>query len=361
MWLGQERNRLRAIGNRELTGANILLGCAAMARIAQALPESDFSIQRYSTRKLPERERVAYWRDCFGRGVVKSDIEIDSDLVFHAEAELLVWPQLRALWSRETAMKYSRSQTQAADGEDTFVLIVRRGGISTLSQRGREVTLQAGDAAGFLSADPAAAAVSEVDALSLSIPREALAPLVDDLNSKALKLIPGQCEALQLLTSYAEILRETALPMAPELRHLVSTHIHDLVAMALGTTRDGAAIAENRGLRAARLKAIKADILARLGNPGLTVGSVALRQRVTPRYVHMILESEGVTFSEFVLGKRLQRAYRMLTNPRFRPMTISTIAFAVGFGDLSYFNHTFRRRFGATPSEVRLGAAQATF
>jgi AraC-like DNA-binding protein len=32
---------------------------------------------------------------------------------------------------------------------------------------------------------------------------------------------------------------------------------------------------------------------------------------------------------------------------------VSSVAFEVGFGDLSYFNRTFRRRFGATPSDVR--------
>src|ERR1700746_3685357 len=123
-----------------------------MTRIVQGSPESHFSPQHFSTRNLPERERVAYWRDCFARVVVNCDVD------------------------------------------DTFVFIVRLGGISTLSQRGREVSLQVGDAAGFLSADPASAAVSEIEALSLSIRREALAPLVDNIESKALKRIPHQCE-----------------------------------------------------------------------------------------------------------------------------------------------------------------------
>ena len=37
---------------------------------------------------------------------------------------------------------------------------------------------------------------------------------------------------------------------------------------------------------------------------------------------------------------------------------ISTIAFEAGFGDLSYFNHAFRRRYGATPSDIRASRAQ---
>jgi len=83
------------------------------------------------------------------------------------------------------------------------------------------------------------------------------------------------------------------------------------------------------------------------------VTQVALRQGVTLRYIHKMLEAEGRTFSELVLGARLARAHRMLTDSRFASLSITEIAFASGFGDLSHFDHAFRRRFGATPSEVR--------
>jgi AraC-like DNA-binding protein len=33
--------------------------------------------------------------------------------------------------------------------------------------------------------------------------------------------------------------------------------------------------------------------------------------------------------------------------------SIAEIAYAAGFGDLSTFNHAFRRHFGCTPSDVR--------
>jgi uncharacterized membrane protein YkvA (DUF1232 family)/AraC-like DNA-binding protein len=128
--------------------------------------------------------------------------------------------------------------------------------------------------------------------------------------------------------------------------------MYDLIAMALGTTRNGAAIANCRDIRAARLKAIKADILVNLGDE-LTVTAVALRQGITPRYIHMLFEIEGATFSEYVLDQRLMRAYGIISDPRFADLKINTVAFASGFGDLSYFNRTFRRRFGMTPSELR--------
>ena len=64
-------------------------------------------------------------------------------------------------------------------------------------------------------------------------------------------------------------------------------------------------------------------------------------------------EGETLSFSEFVLERRLALARRMLLDLRNDNRTISTIALDVGFADLSYFNRSFRSRFGATPSEVR--------
>lgn len=43
----------------------------------------------------------------------------------------------------------------------------------------------------------------------------------------------------------------------------------------------------------------------------------------------------------------------MLTNPALASRSIASVAFDAGFGDLSYFNRAFKRRYGATPSEIR--------
>ena len=102
-----------------------------------------------------------------------------------------------------------------------------------------------------------------------------------------------------------------------------------------------------------RLRAIKADIVENAASRELTIAMIAARHGVTSRYVRKLFEGQGVTFSEFVLDQRLGRARRMLVDPRSDGETISAIAFACGFGDLSYFNRAFRRRFRATPTEVR--------
>jgi transcriptional regulator GlxA family with amidase domain len=136
-------------------------------------------------------------------------------------------------------------------------------------------------------------------------------------------------------------------------QRLVVGHIHDLMAVAIGATRDAAEAARDRGLRAAKLHAIKQDIARNLDHGDVSVGALALRHGCTPRCVQRLFEAEGTTLTEYVLAQRLARAHRMLTDPRRTGEKVSTIALDAGFGDISYFNRVFRRRYGETPSVVR--------
>lgn len=43
----------------------------------------------------------------------------------------------------------------------------------------------------------------------------------------------------------------------------------------------------------------------------------------------------------------------MLCSPTSQHLTVSSIAYEAGFGDLSHFNRCFRRHYGLTPREVR--------
>ena len=98
---------------------------------------------------------------------------------------------------------------------------------------------------------------------------------------------------------------------------------------------------------------IKADIEAHLTHRNLSPGAVAKRQRVSDSYVRKLFAGEGTSFSEYVLARRLVRAHRILTDRRWAAVGIASIAYDAGFGDLSYFNRTFKRCYGAAPSEVR--------
>ncbi|MCV0396320.1 MAG: helix-turn-helix transcriptional regulator [Rhizobiaceae bacterium] len=160
---------------------------------------------------------------------------------------------------------------------------------------------------------------------------------------------------MRLILGYYRLLRNENAPGSPDTAGIVSAHFHDLIAAAVNHARDPRSSTERLGIRAARLKALKADIARHAHTADLTIDAVARRLRISPRYIRKLLAGENTTFSELVLSARLRRAHHILADPRQTDRSICDVAFGVGFGDLSYFNRTFRRRFGATPSDVRNG------
>ncbi|MEH2527145.1 AraC-like DNA-binding protein [Bradyrhizobium sp. AZCC 2176] len=44
---------------------------------------------------------------------------------------------------------------------------------------------------------------------------------------------------------------------------------------------------------------------------------------------------------------------KSLSNPNLADRTIGALAFEASYGDLSTFNHDFRRHYGMTPSALR--------
>jgi AraC-like DNA-binding protein len=180
-----------------------------------------------------------------------------------------------------------------------------------------------------------------------------LGPLVRNIDDAVLCRIPRGTGMLRLLRNYVDAVFDDPALAIPQMRQLIAVQLCDLVAVTLGATRDGAAVAERRGIRAARLSAIKSDIEAHLANGDLSPGAIAKRQQISDSYIRKLFESEGTSLSQFVLGRRLERAHRLLRDPVWAGRSIASIAFGTGFGDLSYFNRTFKRWYGLTPSEVR--------
>jgi AraC-like DNA-binding protein len=304
---------------------------------------------RLSTSDWPEKNRLALLHDVYG-AFLRCDIApADRELPEFASS-VRPLPGLDILSVASSGLRVRRSRAQV--DLDHLFLTINLAGSREAFLRGREATFGEGEAllisgeAGGLNVPPGSRF------MTLKMLVKAIEPLVPDFGDRLIRPIPRETEALQLLSSYLGMLDKAEMLAKPDLQRVVATHVHDLAALALGATRDAAEQARSRGARAARLQAIKADIAANLDGD-VSIDAIAWRHRVTPRSVQMAFEMEGMTFTEFVLGQRLARAHRMLSDPRLADQKISTVAFDAGFGDLSYFNRVFRRRFGATPSELR--------
>jgi AraC-like DNA-binding protein len=308
---------------------------------------------RFSSSDLPASERARAIRQLRERGLLP--VEPLGERSADVSIVKRFLPSIGILSATLCGVRQDGGRPGDLDGDDLF-LGMNLAGRCVVAQRGREIEPRSNDA---VFVDPAAGAFAIVRPtpgrfLGLRIARSALAPLMTGRDAGPMRLVPAASCTLRLLRCYARtLLRSGAAP--PQAAHIVARHLVDLVALSIDAGRHDAR--HEATIRAARLHAIKADILANLTDGGLTIAAIAARHRVSPRYIHKLFESEQLTFSRFVLAQRLEQAYRALRNHRDDASSISAIAYGVGFGDLSYFNRTFRLRYGATPSDVRDGSA----
>jgi AraC-like DNA-binding protein len=307
---------------------------------------------KLSTDQFPECDRAEVAREVFGRMIIKAEFEPLPDVPFHMDVVLRALPDFGLAYGTCSA-KTAICTPQLSDSDD-LMLTVALSGAGIFNARGRETQISAGSAALVSCEDRFHFCIpTRSELISFRIPINRIAPQFANLDAALAQPIPANTEALRLLVHYAGVLRDDIQLGTPEPRTLVVTHLHDLVALAIGATRDAAAVAAGRGVRAARLRAVKAYILDNLTDRQLTVESVAARCGFTSRHMGRLFESEATTFSEFVLVQRLDRARRMLIDPLFSDRTVSSVALESGFGDISYFNRAFRRHYGMTPSDVR--------
>jgi len=321
---------------------------------------TDFSTVRFATADLPEKDRIALWREQYSRLSMKLDMEPLDEAQFECSVVARTLPGVQMMLTAMSPVRITRTREFLAENNNDLIFIINQTGSVTARARGRDLVLREGDA---LLMNTSEVKVfdrhSHGGSLSFRIPRAILTSIVADVDDVVMQLIPQETEVLKLLAGYAAPLFNDIALGTPEFRRTAVNHLHDLVALALGATHDATDFANGRGLPAARLRMAKSYIIENSNRRDLSVGAVAAHLGLTARNLQRLFEGEGTTFSEFLLTQRLNRAHRMLTEPRLAQSAVGAIAYDAGFGDLSYFNRSFKRRYGATPRAIRNEIAKA--
>lgn len=311
-----------------------------------------FESCRYSSEDLRPRDRIPSYCDVLGRMVGRMDIEPAGE-DFSCNGRFYRLLDLRISRIASSAIRGTRTR-EMAQADQELILIMNLDGTAMLSHLGREATVPAGGAVLISCVEPFRMERTASCRINVCVPRAELAPMLANPDAESVSVLSGAIAPLRLLASYLDLLIHDSVLMegASELRRLAVNHVYDLVALTVGATRDAAEIAAGRGMRAARLRAIKADIAQNLAGD-VTAAGLSARHRLSPRYIRKLFEGENASLSRFVLGQRLARVHRMLGDPRYADRTVAAVALSAGFGDVSTFNRQFRRRFGATPTDVR--------
>lgn len=309
--------------------------------------------------QVAREEASALSRKVLGRAVAREAMAGDLALPFAARCALTTRPDIGLMSCFDPASQWAWPQTQDGAGP-RHVLIRPAEGRITVEQGDRRIALKAREAA-VLSLDPAARTrfslvqIGRIDLISLSVDR--LPVLAEQRAQDFMQPVLRGNRGLQVLAHYGALLLRGLLPLhSAALRELAVGHIHDLVGAMLADRSLPAPLAAS-DRRAGRLMAIKADIEARLEQRDLGIDVMAGLHGISTRAIQKLFESESRTFSDYVLERRLERAWHRLVTVEGSGPTISAVAFEVGFGDLSYFNRSFRKRFGRSPSQVRAARA----
>jgi AraC-like DNA-binding protein len=313
----------------------------------------------FNTDALPERDRFPMYCEEIGRRYIGLDFRTQDQSRFRAKLALQRAGLVDILHSSNVALESVRTPQLVHDGDDSLCVVLLESGSAHQTQCGNDHEF-ASRAAILCDAAYAGACnfITDAQFWSLRIPRCKITDLLPRTTRFAGEKLDKDITAQRLLFGHLRTGFNIHLS-AGRATDLYGEHIIDLVALALGAKGEGRVVAEERGARAARLAAVLREIERRGGDPGLNALTVALLLGITPRYVHLLLEETGKSFTHHVLERRLEKAAALLRDPQLRRRKIADIAAEAGFADLSYFNRAFRRRFGATPSDIRDSANSA--
>lgn len=308
---------------------------------------------------LDDRQRFGLWRDLYAAQYGLLDFTRAEDRPFNAHLEFAQFGPVAAGWFEGALTRARRTPHELRrDARDELFLFFN-GGQSPVEvhQCGQELVVQPGAAALLNYYEPGDCRHGRDHRwTAFTVERQRLQSLVHNVEDLVAMPLDSPSEAMAHLQRYARFLSgEGTVGDDPALAEHIGHSLLDLIALAIGPNRDALELARMRGLRAARLRAVLAQIDAQFSDPEFSLDSIVRRQRLSARYVQTLLQDSGRGFTERVAELRLQKARRMLADIRHQQMAIADIAGACGFTDAAYFSRRFRMRFGMPPTAFRGG------
>jgi AraC-like DNA-binding protein len=319
---------------------------------------SRYNVPTFTYAGPPEGPAYEAWREEFCRRFCHLDAETTTAERIECTVEISQVGSLSFGTAYGSSGSLLRTRSLLSDGHDDLVLLTAIKGDALAVQRGRSIELR-----------PSEMCITSLDHIgesrlseggrytALRMPRRDLMAMSKNIEDKIARPLEGSAALKNFIGGYYALCAGTAPALDLTSQHAMARHMMELVALLAETGGAAPSRASNNGsgngLGAARLQLIQAQLLEELHDGGLTIGSVARRACLSPRQVQRMFEQTGSTFSEFLLEQRLLLAHRRLAAAGARWEKISAIALDAGFSDLSYFNRSFRKRFGMTPSEWR--------
>ncbi|MDB5690536.1 MAG: helix-turn-helix protein [Sphingomonas bacterium] len=298
-------------------------------------------IEHFATAGVRPWEQLPFWNRLASETFSGLSVDCSAD---GFPAEMMRWSlgSLTMIRPRSPAAVVRNHADARRTRSDRVILHLQHRGRSRHSQLGREVEIDSGDLALCASdADYRVDLSGANDMLVVELPRHLIAERVPDQEAIMQTRIAGAAPASRILHDFLLSLwrHGDQADADPAWQDGVVNVFADLLGLALRAQRP-----EPRRLDARLLALVEAQ----LGDPALRTATLAAALGVSTRSVQTMFAAIGATPSGYILDRRLDRAAdRLVREPA---VSITAVAFDLGFNDSAYFARCFRRRFGTPPS-----------
>jgi AraC-like DNA-binding protein len=308
----------------------------------------------FSTDGLPRQKRYAAWRDAICDVYVHVDVHAEDQSNYDGfirEVQFGSVALTDVLLSHQRITRHP-SHLSKLDKDCYYVQLIQTGNINVL-QDGTTLPTNAGLGALFCASEPyVLQCLGKVRSYYLELPRkEFAARFAQDRIPISTTMSTGRGLG-RIATEFCATLASEGSTLDFSTRTRLGEELMDVLALAFDSAQQDEPRAD-QAVQHARLRSVKAWLEHHLGNPELTLDAIAKANDISLRYLHSLFRLEGTSVSQWIWNRRLERSFDMLLKNDNGALSLTEIAYLVGFNSSSHFSTMFRRKFGVRPSDVR--------
>lgn len=301
----------------------------------------------FETTGVSPKTRFDYWHDVICQHFVPADSKLEARSDFDARFQTNALGPFAV--SRLSAPRHSwarkEEHVRRAPHED-FLLSLKLGGETCLSQDGREVRQRPGELALYDTSQPFRYFL-ESDIVLVKIPRRELLARVPQAGRFVARGFGLGSPVGALARDLVRQSLDLDLSANPAAAERLGASVLDAAAAALEWELVGNAGPVSK--QVALLNRVKSHILANLPDRTLDADHIAARHHISARTLNRLFALEGTTPMRWIWNQRLEACYGALNGTS---SSVTDVAFTFGFSDLSHFCRSFKARFGVSPSAV---------
>ncbi|MCX4783237.1 helix-turn-helix domain-containing protein [Streptomyces sp. NBC_01264] len=261
--------------------------------------------------------------------------------------------QLSSLTCSPVTSRRTSAHVRRGDPEHLQLALITQGTVR-ISQRGNE-SLVAGNLMLTDTSRPSEGACigEQTGTVILQIPRHSLALGSDRVDRLLARPLAADVGSGAILADFLKTLVARGPHCHPEELRAMGAVTLDLTTAFLARLlgEPGQAPAEARAQET--LQRVYRFIENNLGDPDLTLRTIADRHNLSLRRLHALFGDQPLTVAAHIRQRRLERAHADLVCRELSGRPVQTIAARWGFPTATAFSRAFRETYGITPTEHR--------